>query len=470
LVVEPTQLVISASEKIDYELGTLYVPENRGNPNSRIIGLGFVRIKAAAPTNSPPTFHLPGGPGNSYLMVLKNVIPNMLTYRKAGDVVLVDQRGFSTRGDILKYSYGKPEEPLDQPASLAAATAAYVKLAREAVASFEGKNIDLRGYTVKECAEDVNDLRKALGYDKISLVGVSFGSQWSFAIMRLHPEIVARALLSGVEPLDYGYDSPSGVCGAMQRYWKEAQQDKALQSYVPEGGLEAAAREVLKRLESSPVKAAVKDPQGGQAVTVTLGKEDFQRDFVRAAPDGPAFLLSLYHGHYDAWATTVLAKRRARQAAMTLLGPLVDTSLGVTPKRLAQLKADPASGLLGQWNWDGYVASAEIWPTADVGDDFRTAVQTPIPVIFAQGDWDTQTPVENTLEIIKSFPNGRVIIAERGGHGVLDPIARRFPKVWDQILDFLRAGDMPDLPDRVTLPLPKFTVPNFPPPGSTVRP
>lgn len=49
--------------------------------------------------------------------------------------------------------------------------------------------------------------------------------------------------------------------------------------------------------------------------------------------------------------------------------------------------------LLGQWNFDSYLGSVDIWPTADVGDDFRTEIVSTIPVVFAQGDWDTSTPV-----------------------------------------------------------------------------
>src|SRR5207344_3628879 len=100
------------------------------------------------------------------------------------------------------------------------------ELAKAAVADLKAKGIDPRGYTVKECADDVADLRKALGYQQITLVGTSFGSQWSFAIMRRHPEIVARALLSGVEPLDYGYDMPSHVVAGLQRMWWEDEEDR----------------------------------------------------------------------------------------------------------------------------------------------------------------------------------------------------------------------------------------------------
>src|SRR5262249_27253686 len=184
------------------------------------------------------------------------------------------------------------------PGSVARYTASTVEMARAAVAEFAKKGIDLRGYSVKECADDVDDLRKALGYDRITLVGTSFGSQWSFAIMRRNPDVVARALLSGIEPLDYGYDMPSHVVAGLQRMWWEVERDKRLQPYVPPGGMMAAAREVLARLARAPVQVKVTDGTGNP-MTVCLGREDFQRDIVRG---GAHCLVSDDHEPYEGWA------------------------------------------------------------------------------------------------------------------------------------------------------------------------
>ncbi|HKQ90364.1 MAG TPA: alpha/beta hydrolase [Blastocatellia bacterium] len=476
--IEPATLTTPETGTVHFQLGTLYVPENRSDPNSRVIGVGFARFRASQPTGAPPTFHLPGGPGDSYLMLLKQgarpavqgrwlkIIAN---YRRVSDVIFVDQRGNSERGEILKFRYKTPEQPLDQPTTLARSTASFVELARAAVAEFAGKGIDLRGYTVKECADDVNDLRRALGYDRITLVGTSFGSQWSFAVMRRHPDIVMRALLSGVEPLDYGYDMPSHVFAAIQRMWWEAEKDPRFKPYLPEGGLAAAAREVLRRLDRAPAQVKVKDDRTGETATVTLGREDFQRTFP-VTTNGPAFLLSIYHEQYDRWARSTLGGRRSREAEMLMIGPLIDTSLGVTPRREHLLRTDAGTEFLGQWNFDSYLATADIWPTQDVGDEFRTEVVSRIPVVFAQGDWDTNTPVENALNIAPYFPNGRLMIATHGGHGVIEPIAENLPNVFETLLEFLRTGSTANLPARVTLPAPKFAAPDFPPPPAKARP
>jgi pimeloyl-ACP methyl ester carboxylesterase len=470
VVLEQSSLNMPATGTVNFEFGTLYVPENRSDPKSRIIGVGFARFKASGPTTAPPTFHLPGGPGSSLLTGLQNnkFAQNQIAlYRKVGDVVLVDQRGYSERGEILKFKFRTLEQPLDQPSSVERSTAGFLNATRAIVAEFARKGVDLRGYTVKECADDVNDLRRALGYERITLVGTSFGSQWSFAVMRRHPDTVARALLSGVEPLDYGYDMPSHVFAALQRMWWEAEKDPRLRPYIPPGGIAAAAREVLRRLDRAPIKvqAKVKDPNTGEMPTVTLGREDFQKDALMRGAAGPAFLLSLYYERYDAWAISALAARRSREVEAQIIGPLIDTSLGVTPRREHLLRTDAGTEFLGQWNFHGYLAAAEIWPTEDVGDEFRTEVVSQIPVVFAQGDWDTSTPIENTLNVAPYFLKGRVLIAEHGGHGVLEPISQHLPQVMEALLEFLRTGNTANLPARVQLPVPKFGVPDFPPPN-----
>ncbi|MCI3182317.1 hypothetical protein C5708_18915 [Caulobacter sp. CCUG 60055] len=475
VIMETRSVTAADGEVVPFELGTLFVPENRAVPGSRIIGVGFARIRSNRSGDSTPTVHLPGGPGETDMEPLFKTDPEsqrdltqLLQYRAIGDVLVIDQRGYSERGEVLNFAYHPIARPLDRPGSRAGETETFIEVAKAAVAANSGR--DLSGYTVIQCAEDVNDLRRALGYEKIRLVGQSFGSQWGFAVLRTHPEIVQRALLSGVEPLDYAYDMPSQVFGALQRISWDAEHDAGLAPYMPPGGLVGAIRSVRERLLRAPVKVTLKDPKTGRVDVITLGAEDFQRAVIR--PEGtrpprawPAFILSIYYGRYDDWAREVMQDRAGSKDEMGLIGPLIDTSLGVTPAREHLLRTDPAADLLGWWNFDFYIATASIWPSPDVGDDFRTPVLNPVPVLFVEGDWDISTPYENMLNMLPYFPNSRAILVHRGSHGARYAIFARQPQVMEAALRFLKTGETQALPVSVSLDVPKFQVPAFAPPA-----
>lgn len=468
IVVEQAAMTTPGGETVPYEIGTFYVPENRAAPHSRVIGVGFARIRSSGPAGAAPAFVLPGGPGDSYLGAFTGTsarsqlqLRQMLRYRTIGDVVIVDQRGYSKRGEQLHFAGSHPARPLDRPALQESESAADVAIARAAVAANADK--DLSGYSVIQMVADVDDLRRGLGYDRINLIGQSFGSQWSLAVIRLHPEIVQRALLSGVEPLNNGYDMPSHVYAALQRVAWDADHDAGLAPYLPHGGLMAAVRAVRDRLAAGPVKVTIKDAKSGRPRTVVLGLGDFQRDLVRPAQEWPAWVISLYHGHYDAWAKAVIEDRLETTSDEAMIGPLIDTSLGVTPAREHQLRTDPARDVLGAWNFDSYIAQAPVWPTEDIGDDLRTPVQSKVPVLFVHGDWDTSTPLENPLGLLPYFPNGRMLVIHRGEHSARSVAFDQQSPLFEAALVFLATGDANGVPAQADLPTPTFTRPSFAP-------
>lgn len=467
VVIEPGTLTVMRGTQVEYvpyELGTLYVPENRSDPHSRVIPVGFARVRSPRATGAPPTFHLPGGPGNTIIDRLQGPgNESLLQYLSVGDVVVVEQRGYTLRGEKLLSDYQAAPLPLDRPTSLADLNQSAKDLAQASIAQYTGTGVDLSGYTILECADDVDDLRRALGYRTISLVGQSFGSQLSFAIMRRHPEIVQRALLSGVEPLNNGYDMPSHIFAALQRMAWEIDQDPTFRPYLPDGGLMAAVDQIFARLRIHPVSVHVTDLRTQQTFTVVLGVEDFQL-FLNLAADHPQGIIAIYQGDYTAWASQIGLLRLAGGAASRniLISWLIDSSTGVTPMREHQLRTDPAISFWGTWSFDPFIASAPIWPTQDVGDAFRTPVPSATPVLFVAGDWDTSTPIENTEGILPYFRNGAALLVHRGTHGARSDLERDRPDVMAPILEFLRTGQRSQLPTSVDLPAP-WTNPGPPP-------
>lgn len=468
---EKRTVALPDGSSVEYELGTLQVPENRQNPHSRTISVGYARFRGLAPTGAPPTVHLPGGPGNTYVGAMhldaqdpaerklnERQASDLQRYRQVGDVIYFDQRGCSGMGERLVHVYDIPAKPLDQPGSLARETAEFVAAARTALAEGEKKGLDLRGYNIRECAADVNDLRRELGYERITLIGQSFGSQWSFAIMRLHPGIVARAVLSGVEPLDCGYDMPSHVYASMRRMWQAVEREPAFQPYLPTGGIAGAVQDIIRRFDKGPLSVKVTE-KSGETKTVVLGRDDFR-------PGTPAEILAIYHGHYESWAKEVIQQRRAHKGRIDpLIGPLIDTGLAVTAARRNLLRTDPAIAVLGEWNFDDYMATEGIWPTDDVGDEFRLEVRNTIPVLFVHGDWDVNTPRENLLHVQPYFTNSRTVLVHQGQHSAYARVRETLPEATTAIMAFVRDGATANLPVEVTVPAPKFAAPDFPAPA-----
>lgn len=475
IVVEQHTVQDDKGQPVAYEIGTLYVAENRQKPASRLIGVGFARIKGAASARpgTPPVFWLPGGPGMTVLDAFtgtdaasKARLGTWLTFGQVGDLVVIEQRGYSTRGDMLTV----PTQPVpdDKPGTVRADEAAMQAYARAATAAYPGK--DLSGYNIGEFAGDVDDLRRALGYEKVSLFGGSFGSQWALAVMRLYPDGVSRAVLSSVEPLDNGYDMPTHVYAALQRIAYDADRAPRLAPYLPPGGLMGAVRALHERFAAGPITVTLKEPDGTSR-SIVLGAEDLQQALIahtQVGAEWPAFILSLYHQHYDQWAREVANERQA--GTLTLIGPLADSSLGVSAERERLLRTDPALDMLGAWNFASNIASAPMWPTRDMGDEVRKPRVSDIPVVLVQGDWDTSNPRENTLGLLPYFPKGHAILVHRGAHDGTFYQLRNDPAAKQAIYGFLATGETAGLPVEATLPIPDFDVPKFAPEAKAANP
>lgn len=226
----------------------------------------------------------------------------------------------------------------------------------------------------------------------------------------------------------------------------------------------AAAKSRVISIGFARIKAARKTE------AVVLGLEDLQAALIQEEAEvWPAFILSLYHGHYEDWARAETASRRGSPFS-SVITPLIDSGLGVSTARNHLLQTDPATHYLGTWSFAPHQGSRASWPTPDLGDAMRAPSTSQIRVLFLNGDWDVSTPVENMLQIAPYFPNSHTTIVHRGEHAMPSRLTRNHPAVFDAILEFFRSGGAAKLPAEITLPAPTFTVPAFPPPpGRSTR-
>ena len=55
--------------------------------------------------------------------------------------------------------------------------------------------MDLNGYTSAEAADDIEDLRVALGYSQLNLYALSYGTRLALTVARRHPASVRAMVL-----------------------------------------------------------------------------------------------------------------------------------------------------------------------------------------------------------------------------------------------------------------------------------
>ncbi len=468
LELAPARIALPDGTLVDAEKGELQVPFRRADPASGRFGLEVFRLpRLGSPAGETlPLFVLHGGPGfpglEAYAQQPGYYEGWLRPYQDVTDVIVVGQRGLGT-------SHGTPCEPPppiapDVAPSLEERRQVLLEASRRCRAEWEGRGVDLTGFTVLEAAADLRDVAEALGYDRIVLWGISFGSHWGMATLREFPELVARAVLSGMEGPDHTYDMPRDVLAALERISASAEESSQLSAALSgqEGvGILALVRQVLDRLEAQPETVILE----GDGVEVRLTADDVRelilgttsstvtRDGIRT---WPADMLALARGDFGPTARAV-AEVRAEPFLSAASFFVLDCGSGISEARRRRLENDPAIPLVGDLG-SYYDANCPAWES-DLGEEFRTSFSTDVPTLIVQGDWDTSTPIENALELLSAFSNHHFVRVEGGSHLALMDAMSSSPEFRAAVLDFVASGDTEQLPETVSLPPLDWAVP-----------
>ncbi len=175
--------------------GTLQVPEDRSKPGGRRIGLHVAVVPALAAVPQPdPLFAIAGGPGDASTQFFAWLPGLYAGVHATHDIVLVDQRGTGASNALAL-----PPMPDTSGLSASQADARISAWMQDSLAALDA---DPRFYTSTVAADDLDDVRAALGYDKIDLYGTSYGGELAQYYLRQHPDHVRVAVLDGTTPLD----------------------------------------------------------------------------------------------------------------------------------------------------------------------------------------------------------------------------------------------------------------------------
>ncbi|HXI62909.1 MAG TPA: alpha/beta fold hydrolase [Gemmatimonadales bacterium] len=250
--------------------GTYWVYEDRARGAGRKIPLKVIILPARRPPSAPDPMLVvsPGGPGttNSETGV---ALASVAAWRDSRDVVLVDLRGTSGPNRLDCRMPGSDDHPEGYLATLFPTAA--IRTCRDALS----KRADLRLYNTMLAVDDVDEVRAALGYEKVNLWGASWGTRAVLIYLRRHPEAVRSAIIEGVAPVSFKNPLPHArsAQGAIDSLFRECERQAACHAAFPDPSRELAA--VVERLKQRPADVTIPDSAAGAPITARLTWQQF---------------------------------------------------------------------------------------------------------------------------------------------------------------------------------------------------
>lgn len=431
LKIDRTEIPTRNRHSIEAEAGTLSVPMSRANPDGKKIEIAFIRIKGTNP-DTPPTFFLAGGPGESGINLVKGMFFDGSTrIRKIldGDIIGIDQRGVGNSRPEL-FSDKKYQFAIEQPGNRERYLKKISQTCQKVAKQLQTDGIDLRAFNTSENANDIESLRSALAYDKINLWGTSYGSHLGLAILNQHPDSINKAMFCSPEGPNHTFKHPGHVTACLERL----SEDNHL--------LETMQR-VLDKLEDQPVEFAIKAPKTGQEKKVGISAFDIElftwnalgRIETTKRLDG---LFQKMDREDFTFPAMWLVRYRESAGVGSVMKHLMDAASGCSIDRQTVIEDELKNCLVGQVINFPLDNLKNIWNIPELPDDFRVMKEAEIPVLIVVGELDAKTPIENAIELLEYLPNGRLIKIEGGGHGLVP-----HPEVLGMIGKFFGNAEIP---------------------------
>ena len=449
LWIETRSVAAQDGTEVTADFGRLVVPENRARTDSNPIQIAFVRLRGSAQTGRAPVVYLAGGPGDASTWQASDAgaLQRWVPMLADGDVVLLDQRGAGESSPRLRWRVpGMPA--FDAFADAGVMRDLAIEMATSARQALVDAGHDLDGYTTVENARDIDDLRQVLGYERVSLLGFSYGTHLAIAYAREFGDRLEAMALNGVEGPDQTLKLPIHMDTQFRKISLLVASDPEIGPVIPD--LVALLQRVQQRLEDEPMVVQLENPESGQRFDVAVGRHflDFiiRRDIgdARDIPVFPRLLYSIDQG--DPSVLRWFVQRRAGIVVAINGLTVMDVASGATPARLAMIAEQSDRSLFrGAANFPMPVWN-EAWQAPDLGDSFRSPLVSDARTLLLSGTLDWNTPPFQAEQLRWGLTDATHIIVDNAGHEQVLP----HPDVWAAVAAFFRGDDVSDV--RASLP------------------
>jgi pimeloyl-ACP methyl ester carboxylesterase len=408
----------------DAQCATLKVPLDRTGAIPGSVPLKLARLPSEAAR--PALVYLSGGPGGAGIEEMVAVMPLVSSLLDSYRVVGFDQRG--TGGSGLLRCPALERDPR-------------LRSVRAGAACAERLGEKRRLYTTPDSVADLEAIRAELGVDRLTLFGISYGTELALAYARAHPDHVDRLILDSV--VDPDDRDPFGLAGFRAMGPSLSGLCPARCRGVTRDPLGLVAK-LAARLRGRGTSGVAYDRRGRRhrerigptALSDLLYDSDYNPPLraampvaVRAALRGDTAPLArlLLEGDGLAELPSPKSFSSARYAAVCEETPLPwDAStplrdrLGEAQRRAAEI------GPAAFYPFDLTTAAADEiglclhWPGVPSGRVPAPEAPYPsVPALLLQGGEDLRTPPEGSADVAAKIPGAQRVAVPGVGHAVV---------------------------------------------------
>jgi pimeloyl-ACP methyl ester carboxylesterase len=390
---EPPRLSLQSCELPGVQgarCGVHHVPEDRRATGGRTIPL-FVAVLPAreAPAAPDPLFVLSGGPGQGASALADFVDRTLPDVRRHRDLVFVDLAGTGRSAALRCHLYRTARDLVGDFYPIARVRACRDSLARHA---------DLRRYVTPTLVDDLDEVRVALGYERINLYGTSYGTRAALEYVRRHRAHVRTIVLKAVAPhamqgtMHYARDMER----SLQYLFNACRTDAACSAAFP--NVDAELREILRRADRGTLRGLVPDASGGPSLDLALSRGVVASTLLgllqnsNTAVRVPLLVHTTFLGDTRPLADAIVRYRRGLDTGISFGMHLSVMCSEDAPRMdLARAAATDRGTALGDYRVRQLAAVCREWVKGEIPPDYATPVRSDVPALLVSGTLDPNT-------------------------------------------------------------------------------
>lgn len=401
---------------LEARCAALEVPEDRSKPRGRSIKLTIAHLPARETAAGNPVFFLAGGPGQAATEAYPLLDAAFGRVRRQRDIVLVDQRGTGSSNPLRC-------DQADDRVDGADTAQAMQEAARRCLQALADR-ADPAHYTTRDAVADLEDVRQAMGFEHVNLVGVSYGTRVAQQYARRYPQHTRSLVLDSVVP------NGLRLAGMVSRNLEDAlalqldvcAQDAACADAL--GDTQAQLRSLMAQLREQPLEVNYRDASTGELQQGRLDA-DTVAGLVRLftyMPETSALLPKLIHDAAAGHPEPLMALARMSEAQVQhslAMGMQLSVVCSEDQGAADEAGADEAGALLGSQTADSMAAMCAVWPRGELPQDFHEPLASAVPALLLEGEFDPVTPPRYGELVAEQLPQGRLLVLRGQGHNVM---------------------------------------------------